>query len=382
MKNIGRIVVFMLTLVLIGFAVFSVGGFLDRAMPGSGGIALTLCGLSAPEELVIGTYLDTRAADLEQPAGDDDAPVVFVIDPGETAAEIAARLEEKNLISDAELFRRYVQYHELDAGIEAGEFTLRQTMTIPEIARMLQKGQIQEQSVTIPEGLRLEQVAAVVAERTEIPQAEFLVLVTTGWRDAGLSFDFLANLPPDATLEGFLLPETYRLPEEATAIDLLTRMLGTFDERVTPEMRATAANQGLDVYGLVTLASIVEREAVLDEERALIAGVYHNRLRDGWFLGACPTVQYALGTPQDWWPQFTLEATQVDSSYNTYHNLGLPPTPICSPGFASIEASAYPADTGYYFFLADCTSDDGSHLFATTQEEHNSNYVMCGGELP
>ena len=121
---------------------------------------------------------------------------------------------------------------------------------------------------------------------------------------------------------------------------------------------------------------------MLDEERALIAGVYHNRLRDGWFLGACPTVQYALGTPQDWWPQFTLEATQVDSSYNTYHNLGLPPTPICSPGFASSEASAYPADTGYYFFLADCIKDDGSHLFATTQEEHNSNYVMCGGELP
>jgi UPF0755 protein len=376
------VIVFLLTLAVIGFAVVSVGGLFNRATSGGGGMALTLCGLSAPEDVLIGTYLDARAADLEQPAGDDDAPVAFVIEPGETAAEIAARLEEKGLISDGELFRRYVQYHGLDAGIEAGEFTLRQTMTIPEIARMLQLGQIQEQSVTIQEGLRLEQVAAVVAEQTDITPAEFLALVTTGWRDADLNFDFLANVPADATLEGFLLPETYRLPDEATAIDLLSRMLRTFDERVTPEMQAAAANRGLDVYGLVTLASIVEREAVLEEERALIAGVYHNRIRDGWFLGACPTVQYALGTPDNWWPQFTLEATQVDSPYNTYHNLGLPPTPICSPGMASIEASAFPADTGYYFFLVDCTKEDGSHLFAATQEEHNSNYAMCGGELP
>jgi UPF0755 protein len=376
------VIVFLLTLAVIGFAVVSVGGFFNRTTSGGGSMALTLCGLSAPEDLLIGTYLDAHAADLEQPAGDDDAPVAFVIEPGETAAEIATRLEEKSLISDGELFRRYVQYHELDAGIEAGEFTLRQTMTIPEIAQLLQRGQIQEQSVTIQEGLRLEQVAAVVAEQTDITQAEFLALVTTGWRDADLSFDFLANVPADATLEGFLLPETYRLPDEATAIDLLSRMLRTFDERVTPEMQAAAANRGLDVYGLVTLASIVEREAVLEEERALIAGVYHNRVRDGWFLGACPTVQYALGTPDNWWPQFTLEATEVDSPYNTYHNLGLPPTPICSPGLASIEASAFPADTGYYFFLVDCTKEDGSHLFAATQEEHNSNYAMCGGELP
>ena len=283
------------------------------------------------------------------------------------------------MVSDAELFRRYVQHHGLDAGIEVGEFTLRQTMTIPEIAQALQQGLRPEQTVAIPEGLRLEQVAAVVAGQTDIAQDEFLALVTTEWRDAGFAFDFLADLPPAATLEGFLLPETYRLLEEATAIDLLTRMLDTFDARVTPEMRTAAANRGLNVYELVTLAAIVEREAVLDEERPVIAGVYHNRLEGGWFLGACPTVQYALSSPDDWWPQFTLEATQVDSPYNTYRNLGLPPGPICSPGLASIQASAYPSDTDYYFFLVDCTKNDGSHLFAATQEEHNSNYALCGG---
>lgn len=341
-----------------------------------------LCGAGSPEELLIAAYLEANADQLEQPAGPDDTPVTFVVRPGETAGEIAARLKELGLISDAELFRRYVQYHGLDAGIEAGEFTLRQTMTIPEIAMALQKGRQHEQVVTIQEGLRLEQVALAVASQTNISQDEFTALVTTGWHNAGFSFDFLTSLPPTATLEGFLFPETYRLPEAATATDLVERMLSTFDTRVTLDMRAAAASRGLDIYELVTLASIVEREAVLDEERPLIAGVYHNRLADGWLLGACPTVQYALGTPENWWPQFTLESTQIESPYNTYRNPGLPPGPICSPGLASIRAAAYPSETDYYFFLVDCTKNDGSHLFAVTQEEHNRNYQRCGGQSP
>ncbi|MDY7078303.1 MAG: endolytic transglycosylase MltG [Chloroflexota bacterium] len=392
MKGVGRILAFLGALIAIVVAIVSVSGFLARSTPGGGSVSLSLCGLSAPDDLVIGAYLDARASELEQPAGNDDTPVTFVIEPGETAVDIAERLKGEGLISDTELFRRYVQYHDLDAGIEVGEFTLRQTMTIPEIAQVLQRGQRPEQVVTIQEGLRLEQVAAAVAAQTSIPEGEFLVLVTTGWRDifpplggeagGGATFDFLADLPPTATLEGFLLPETYRLAEDATATDLLARMLGIFDERVTPEMRAAAANRGLSVYELVTLASIVEREAVLDEERPVIAGVYYNRLEGGWFLGACPTVQYAMGTADDWWPRFTLEATDVESPYNTYRNLNLPPGPICSPGLAAIQASAYLADTEYYFFLVDCTKNDGSHLFAATQVEHNSNYQMCGGELP
>jgi len=379
MKNVGRVVAFSVALVAIVGAVVSVGWFLNGSAPGGGHISFSLCGLSSPGDLLIGAYLDAKAAELEQPAGSDGTPITFVVEPGETAAEIAARLERQELISDAELFRRYVQYHGLDAGIEVGEFTLRQTMTVPEIAQALQRGQRPEQVVTVQEGLRLEQVAAVVAAQTSIPQDEFLALVTTGWRNEGFPFDFLASLPPTATLEGFLFPETYRLPEDGTAIDLLARMLGTFETRVLPEMQAAAANHGLSIYELVTLASIVEREAVLDEERPLIAGVYHNRLEAGWFLGACPTVQYALGVSDNWWPQFTLEATEVDSLYNTYRNLGLPPGPVCSPGLASIQASAYPAGTDYYFFLVDCTKNNGSHLFAVTQEEHLSNYEMCGG---
>jgi len=382
LKNIGRVIAFFIALVAIIVTAGSIVLFLNRSTTSGENPSLNLPDSPSPDDLLIGLYLDTKAAELEQPAGNDDTPVTFIVEPGETAAEIAKRLTDEGLVSDAELFRRYVQYHGMDAGIEVGEFTLRQTMTIPEIAQALQQGQRPEQAITIQEGLRLEQVATVVGEQTNISPEDFTVLVTTGWRDSGLTFDFLADLPPDATLEGFLFPETYRLPEEPTGVDLLSRMLETFEARVPSEMRAAAANQGLNLYELVTLASIVERESVLDEERPLIAGVYHNRLAGGWFFGACPTVQYALGAPDNWWPQFTLEATGVDSPYNTYHNLGLPPGPICSPGLASIQASAYPAETDYFFFLADCTKENGSHLFAVTQEEHNANYQMCNGATP
>jgi UPF0755 protein len=382
MKKAGRIIAFSVALIAVVGAVLSVSSFFAGSGPGGGGVPLSLCGLTAPEGLLIGAYLEARAADLEQPAGSDDTPVTFMIEPGETAAQIADRLEEQQLIADAELFRRYVQYHGIDARIEAGEFDLRQTMTIPEIARSLQQGQRPEQTVAIREGLRLEQVAVTVSDQTSILEDEFVALVIQGWRDAGFTFSFLADLPPGATLEGFLLPETYRLPEEPSALDLVTRMLETFEARVTSEMRIAAAERGLTVYELVSLASVVEREAVLNEERPVIAGVYHNRLASGWFLNADPTVQYGLHNADDWWPVLTLQDLESDSPYNTYRIIGLPPGPICSPGLASIQASAYPAETDYYFFLADCTKNDGSHLFAATQPEHNANYAMCGGEVP
>ncbi len=380
MKNVGRVIAFIIALIAIVATIGSVALFINRSAPGDGGSPIELPGLSSPGDFLIGAYLDSKAAELEQPAGNDDTPVTFVIEPGETAADIAARLEEEGFVSDAELFRRYAQYHELDAGIEAGAFTLRQTMTIPQIAQALQSGQRPEQSITIQEGLRLEQVAAEVAEQTDILQEDFLTLATIGWRDNDFTFDFLTDLPPDATLEGFLFPETYRLPENPTALDILARMLETFDARVPAEMQTAAANQGLNVYELVILASIVEREAVLDTERPLIAGVYHNRVANGWFLNADPTIQYALNQMDDWWPVLTLQDLELDSAYNTYRNVGLPPRPICSPGLASIQASAYPTETDYFFFLADCVKNDGSHLFAVTREEHNANYQMCGGE--
>jgi UPF0755 protein len=345
-------------------------------------MSMSLCQLSSPDDVVLSAYLEARADQLEQPAGSDDTPVTFVVQQGETAGTIAEQLERQGLISDAELFRRYVQYHDLDAGIEAGEFILRQTMTIPQIARALQEGRRPEPVVTVREGLRLEQVAADVAEQTFIDEEAFLQLATTGWHEEGYGHPFLTALPLTATLEGFLFPDTYRLPEDPTASDLVERMLATFQERVTAQIQANAAEQGLSLYELVTLASIVEREAVVAEERPLIAGVFWNRLQAGWTLDADPTVQYGMGQPGAWWSVLSTADLAFESPYNTYENAGLPPGPICSPGLASIKAAAQPVDADYYFFLVDCTQDDGSHLFAETEAEHYANYERCGGQVP
>ncbi len=382
MERTGRFFAFSVAFIAIFGAFGGLFWNVGHAILGLPSVETGLCELSSPGNVAISAYLEAHAEELNRPAGGDDTPVIFVVRPGETAGDIAARLKRQGLILDAKLFSRYVQHYDLDGGIEAGEFTLQQTMTIPDIARALQDARQPEQAVTLREGLRLEQVAADVAQQTGIDEEAFIQLASHGWRDRPYASTLLAELPEGATLEGFLYPDTYRLPEVPTADDLLERMLTTFEQRVTPEIEAAAAQHGLSLYELVTLASIVEREAVVPEERAVIAGVYHNRLNAGRMLEACPTVQYALSSPDNWWPEFTLDATDVPSPYNTYQNHGLPPGPICSPGLASIRAAAEPADTDYFYFLVDCTKDDESHLFAETEEEHYANYARCGGQIP
>ncbi len=337
------------------------------------------------EDIFLGLYIDSKSAELAASAGPDDTSVTFIIEEGQSVQAIANRLKKEQLISDAELFRRYVQYKGLDAGIQAGSYTLKQTMTIPEIAKALQHASAAEQQVTIPEGKRLEEVATIIAEQTSIAPDAFLQLAQTGWALSDLpgKYPFLAQIPVTHTLEGFLFPDTYRLPENAVAYDLIDRMLADFARQVTPETQQGFAQQGLTLYAGITLASIVEREAVLPQERPTIAGVYANRLRDGWFLSACPTVQYALGYRPDegtWWKrQLYFSDLEVESPYNTYRNLGLPPAPIASPGYAAIQAAAFPAQTEYYFFMVDCNKNDGSHFFARTEEEHLANFNACGG---
>ncbi len=360
-----------------------------RRWPGLA-LSLALIGLTlgcSLESFYLTWYLESHAQALETPAGTDDMPIEFTVTPGMGVSEIAAALYARGLINDAELFRRYVQSRGWDASLQAGTYSLQATMTIPEIALILAEGRVAEQKVTIPEGRRLEEVAALVETQAGIPAAEFLALAQSGWRaaDWATRYSFLADLPADASLEGYLFPETYRLPLQATAADVVQRMLEQFEARVTPELRAGFQAQGLSLHEAVTLASIVEREAVLDAERPLIASVYYNRLRAGWTLSACPTVQYALGYRADegtWWKHTLYYSDlEVDSPYNTYVHVGLPPGPIASPGLASLQAVANPVTTDYFFFMVECEHTDGSHVFARTEEEHMANFARCGGVI-
>jgi len=322
---------------------------------------------------LLGIYVWFRAKDLNRPAGEGN-PVSFTVQPGETTGMVAARLLEQGLIRDAELFRLYMRYQRLDRGLEAGDYELSPFMTIPQIAERLRRAQARETVVTIPEGWRMEQIAALLEEESVLPGEEFLALA----REGDFAYPFLGDRPPTATLEGYLFPDTYRLPAQASASDLIERMLESFDHRATQQMRQDITAQGLSLHQVVILASIVEREGVVREELPVIASVYRNRLDQGMKLDADPTVQYALGfqpTTGEWWkrPLQLEEYARVESPYNTYLHVGLPPGPICNPGLAAIEAVIHPAQTDYLFFVRNDVADDGSHVFSRTLEEHERN---------
>lgn len=340
--------------------------------------------LSTTEQLYLQAYLATHAEALAQPAGSGTSAVTFEIAPGETADVIADNLATAGLLADTELFLNYTRYHGLDASLEAGSFVVEPGVTVPELATMLTDAAAEEFDLRFLEGWRLEEMAHYLEVTTpaNIDAGTFLAVVQRQGAFDLSRYNFLAGLPPDATLEGYLFPDTYRVPRDADTAYLVDLMLQTFGRRVTPAMRQSYGAQGLSLHEAVTLASIVEREAVLAEERPLIAGVFYNRLQQEIPLAADPTIQYALGyqaTSDSWWKSpLSLADLELDSPYNTYLVTGLPPAPIANPGLASLQAVAEPATTDFLFFVVDCTAaTGGKHAFSTTYEEHVVNVERC-----
>lgn len=329
--------------------------------------------LGSLDKTVIGLYLDlVRNNDLTRAVSNDPTPQQFVVTQGESVAEIGSNLQQQGLLRDGDLFRLYVRYNNLDSTINAGVFTLRPNMNIQEIAQTLQRAVAAETQITIPEGKRMEEVAELLQEQLNINADEFLRLA----RRADYDYAFLKDLPDGASLEGYLFPDTYRLPQNPTAQDVLLKMLDNYGEKVQPLMEQAQA-AGKSPREVLTLASIVEREAVIASERPTIASVYLNRLKIGMALQADPTTQYALGYQPDqktWWKQgLTGDDLKYNdpSGYNTYVSPDMPPGPIASPGLSSIQAVISPAETDYLYFVASC-SKDGSHQFSVTFEEHQS----------
>ena len=349
-------------------------------------MSMTLAACSAAGEPGLAVYLRTHRADLDKPSGIVAGPQRFVIESGMSARAIAENLANHGLISDPTLFEAYVRINDLDSKLQAGVYTLEATMTVPEIAEQLQLSIAESVMVTIPEGWRIEQAAdnlAAIQAFDDPAQAEI-------YRTAGASGDlgdldatrwpFLAERPVGVGLEGYLFPETYALlAEDASALDLIARQLDAFAERIVPlyTQAVAAGTTNLSLHEVVTLASIVEREAVVPEERPAIARVYLSRIEAGTVLNADPTVQYAMGyqpAADQWWktPVTLEEYSAVDSPYNTYLYPGLPPAPIAAPGLSSIEAVLNPDQNNYFYFVA-LPDGSGRHVFATTFEEHQQN---------
>ena len=314
-------------------------------------------------------------AALPTPSGSDVATIEVA--EGDGAGDIGRRLEETGVIRSARLFDILVALMGVEDEMVAGAYEFDRGMPTLQAIGRLRGGVTMPLMVTVPEGLRSEEVALLMEREGIVPADEFQSALASSEYD----FDFLAEPflgeGPGVGLEGYLFPATYGFSRGVTAEEMVRRMLTAFDEQVTPELRQAAQATGLSLHQAVTLASIVEREAVKADERPLIAGVFLNRLRLGMPLEADPTVQYALANDPGnverfgFWKQgLTLGDLQVDSPYNTYVNGELQPGPICNPGLASLEAVGHPAQTNYLYFVA---REDASHVFAETLEEHLSN---------
>ena len=319
--------------------------------------------------------LESRQTELDAPFSSQDAPIRFAISPGMGASAIALALQKEALIRDAELFVDYAIVEGYDRRFEAGVYFLSQTQSIKQIAEILTDSSKSFIPFRTLEGARLEELAVAIDQNGlfGFTGAEFFALVA---RDGAHPEDFVdwAEIPPGASLEGFMFPDTYQLPPAIKASELRDILLGTFRDRVGERLREAAEAQDLTLYQVVTLASIVEREAVWRDEHALIASVYRNRLDIDMALEADPTVQYSLqGVRGSWWPPITrADYREVQSLYNTYLHSGLPPGPIASPGLSAIRGVIHPEPSDYFYFRAAC---DNSHYhnFARTFEEHVQN---------
>lgn len=314
---------------------------------------------------IITNYLNSARDEVGQ-------PVSFVIEPSESVDSIAQRLEDEGLIRSTTYFRLRVQFSGQDNDIVAGTHALNTGMTTSQIIDTITSQEnilVPETTVTFLEGWRIEQYAEALIEAglLESPEEFIEAANDPGWND---EFSFLHSRPSGAGLEGYLFPDTYRFRTDATPHDIIRTLLATFDERVNAELRASAEGLGMTIHQAMTLASIVEREAAVPSERPLIAAVYYNRYLIGMPLQADPTVQYALGTPDDWWPVIDGDDLNAASAYNTYNGPGLPPGPICNPGLASLQAAFSPTETTFLYFVA---RGDGTHAFAETPEEHQEN---------
>ena len=296
--------------------------------------------------------------------GHDGDELELTISSGSPAYEILDRLESEQLIASSWWARLYLVYILDDPPLKAGEYVFAKGLTTPEVLTKLERGEVSTHAVTVVEGLTLEETAEALA-RAGFGEAEAFL-------EAMRSPELIADLDARAaTLEGYLFPDTYFFARGTAESDIVATMVDTFRRRFRDGIAALDEDGGL--RRVVTLASIVEKEAQLDAERALIAGVYANRLRVGMLLGADPTVIFALKQQGTWDGNIRRPDLEIDSPYNTYVRAGLPPGPICSPGLASLEAAANPAETSNFYFVS---RNDGSHAFASNLREHNRNVEL------
>ena len=312
--------------------------------------------LNASQRLLLSWQLLQAKNALTTPTDSFGTDFSFQISLGESPISVANRLEAEGLIPDARSFRNFLVYAGLDTQIQAGNYTLSPASSSIQIAHSLLDATPTEIPFVVLAGWRIEEIAdSLPSSGLRIPPEQFI-------KEA-----------KNRNLEGYLFPGIYTVPRTISTDALLDKLVAAFDDALTTEIKDGFTNQGLSISEAIKLASIVEREAVIDSEKPLIASVFLNRLAISMKLESDPTVQYSIGFNQSqdtWWTNpLSISDLNVNSEYNTYRYPGLPPGPICNPSLESLRAVALPAQTPYYYFRATC-DESGYHNFSETYEEH------------
>lgn len=311
--------------------------------------------------LYLNNYIEEslKAVDLS-----DDSPLIVEIPHGSTTNDIAEILFENDLIKNTRSFKYHAGKTGADVKLKAGTYVLSKNMNADELLSSLIKGGSSGNTfnITVIEGLINEDVAKTLSEQTDLSYDKFVELMGSPevFKD---DFEFLKD-QSISNLQGYLMPETYNIYINSSEEDIIRVLLKEFDEFYVNEIKPKMENTHLTFEEVINLASIVEKEALLDEERDEVAKVFLNRLDINMKLQSCATVNYANG---EWKERLTYDDISIDSPYNTYIIEGLPPSPINSPGKVSIISVLEPADVDYLFFVA---KGDGSHYFSNTYDEH------------
>lgn len=297
--------------------------------------------------------------------GKDSGEVIIVIPENATGASIGEMLYEKGLVRGPDVVTIYARLNNVDQKLKPGRYILNRGQSVPEIVGVLVAGSQDRIKITVPEGYSLSQLEDMLARKGLVDRERFRVLISEKDRHKN---QFIKNIPPGEGLEGYLFPDTYHIGGGTTDEEIVGMMLDRFEAEIKSlDYERKALEKNLTLHEAVTVASMIEGEAAVNEERQVIAGVIYNRLRMGMPLQIDATVKYALGgQPQ----KIYYKDLEVDSPYNTYRVSGLPPGPINSPGRASLLAALSPAKTGYLYYVA---KPDGTHAFSSTLEEHNIN---------
>ncbi len=302
----------------------------------------------------------------------------FVIIKGDGSTQVGENLVKAGLIKSKYYFWYYVWRTKTDSKLQAGKYELAKNMTIPEMVEKFAKGKVKSEMVklTVPEGFTNDKIIKLLEEKKPKVASEFKELVKCKCLNQSncacdkfsKKYDFIKQIPKGMDLEGYLFPDTYFIAKKDTGATLLSKFLNNFEKKISSDLRQEINKQGKTLHQVITMASIVEREAKEDKDRPIIAGIFWNRFNINHPLQSDATLAYILKTDKIKYYQKEIE---TNSPYNTYKNPGLPPGPICNPGQEAIIATIHPQKTDYFYFLNDAKT--GETFFAKTLEGHRKN---------